>query len=208
MSALQPVIGQVTFNSEGTEKGRFHSRKLHVPSNSSGLTIGRGYDMRFKSKSKIKNDLLFSGLSAKQAELLSNASGLSGQSAKNFIEKNSLGDFEITQQSQLKLFNISYAEEESEAKRLCSKPDVVEKYGKCDWSSLNPAIKEILVDLKFRGDYTGSTRKIIQKHVSNNDINGLLSVLSERKNWLNPLVPQDRFQRRIQFLKSKILNQF
>ena len=41
----EPKEGKVTFNSEGTEGGFFHSRKLHVPTASSGLTLGRGYDM-------------------------------------------------------------------------------------------------------------------------------------------------------------------
>lgn len=49
----KPKEGTITFDSEGTEGGLFHSRKLHVPTFSSGLTIGRGYDMRFKTAMKI-----------------------------------------------------------------------------------------------------------------------------------------------------------
>jgi len=40
-----PAKGKVTWNSEGREGGKYHSRKLLVPNNSSGLTLGRGYDM-------------------------------------------------------------------------------------------------------------------------------------------------------------------
>ena len=40
MTALDvPEIGIVTWDSEGSEGGRFHSRRLHVPSDTSGLTI-------------------------------------------------------------------------------------------------------------------------------------------------------------------------
>ncbi|MEX0729512.1 MAG: hypothetical protein WED00_03675 [Aquisalimonadaceae bacterium] len=43
---MTPQKGLLTFEAEGTEGGRFHSRHLHVPSGMSGLTLGRGYDFR------------------------------------------------------------------------------------------------------------------------------------------------------------------
>jgi len=202
MSALQPIRGKVTFESEGAEKGPYHSRTLHVPTLTSGLTIGRGYDMKMKSTFKINKELIASGLKPTDAKQLSLSAGLSGNTAKAFIKTHKLENFEITQQQQVNLFNISYKEEESETKRLCTKSDVIAKYGKCDWSKLDSAIKEILVDLKFRGDYTGITRKFIQKSVVNNDTKGFLKVLSDRSKWISQRVPGDRFQRRINFFKA------
>lgn len=202
MSALQPVVGRVTFESEGAEGGFFHSRTLHVPSATSGLTIGRGYDMKLKNAVKINRDLMAAGLSQKDAVLLSKAAGLSGPSAKSFITTHKLEKFEITQQAQVKLFEISYKEEEAETKRLCTKADVEAKYGKCNWVALDSAIKQILVDLKFRGDYTGGTRKILQKHVAANDTKEFLKALSDRSNWLTLRVPQYRFQRRVTFFRT------
>lgn len=202
MSALQPLIGKVTFESEGSEQGPFHSRTLHVPSLTSGLTIGRGYDMKMKNSFKIQQNLIISGVKIADAKLLAKAAGLYGGSAKSFIVSNQLEEYEITQQQQVNLFNISYLEEEAEAKRLCSKADVVTKYGRCDWDKLDYAIKEILVDLKFRGDYTGSTRKFIQQYVVSNDTMGFLKVLSDKAKWARQRVPSDRFQRRITFFKN------
>lgn len=202
MSALQPLIGKVTFESEGAEQGRFHSRILHVPSPSSGLTIGRGYDMKMKSAAKINQELLISGIKSNDAKLLSKAAGLFGSSAKLFIKNNKLEVFEITQQQQVKLFEISYKEEEAETRRLCTKLDVMAKYGQCNWSLIDSAIKQILVDLKFRGDYTGKTRKFIQKSVAANDTKAFLKELSDRKNWIFPLVPNERFHRRVTFFKA------
>ena len=46
--------GLLTYKAMGMEGGDFHSRKLHVPSDRSGLTIGRGYDMKEKSSYKIE----------------------------------------------------------------------------------------------------------------------------------------------------------
>lgn len=202
MSALQPLVGKVTFESEGAEGGPYHSRKLHVPSLTSGLTIGRGFDMKTKSAFKVSQDLISAGVTQKDAALLSKAAGLSGATAKAFIVTHKLDKFEITQQVQVKLFNISYKEEEAETKRLCTKADVEAKYGKCNWMTLDSAIKQILVDLKFRGDYTGGTRKFLQKHVVANDTKEFLKAISDRTNWLQLRVPQDRFQRRITFFKA------
>ena len=202
MSALQPVIGKVTFESEGAEGGPFHSRILHVPSPTSGLTIGRGYDMKMKGAVKISRDLMAAGITQKDAAQLSKAAGLSGAAAKAFIIAHKLEKYEITQQQQVKLFDISYKEEEAETKRLCVKADVEAKYGKCNWLTLDSAIKQILVDLKFRGDYTGGTRKFLQKHVVANDTREFLKALSDRSNWLLLRVPQDRFQRRVSFFRA------
>ena len=202
MAALQPLIGKVTFESEGSERGPYHSRILHVPTLTSGLTLGRGYDMKMKSSFKINQELLAAGLKLADAKKLSIASGLSGNAAKTFIKTHKLEKFEITQQQQVNLFNISYKEEEAEAKRLCTKEDVVGKYGKCDWTKLDSGIKQILVDLKFRGDYTGVTRKFLQKHVVANDTKAFLKILSDRAKWVSQRVPSDRFQRRVTFFKA------
>ena len=202
MSALQPIVGKVTFESEGAEGGPFHSRKLHVPSATSGLTVGRGYDMKMKNAVEITRNLIAAGISQKDAAILAKATGLSGQLAKKFITTHMLDKYEITQQQQVKLFDISYKKEEAETKRLCTKPDVELKYGKCNWLKLDSAIKQILVDLKFRDDYTGGTRKVLQKYVVTNDAKEFLKVLSDRSNWLMLRVPTDRFQRRVNFLKA------
>lgn len=72
---VQPAAGKITFDAEGQEGGRFHSRELHVPSGSSGVTIGRGYDMSQKSAFRIKRDLMAAGVSKEDAEKLSGAHG-------------------------------------------------------------------------------------------------------------------------------------
>jgi len=197
-----PDRGIVTWNSEGMEGGRFHSRKLHVPSKFSGLTIGRGYDMKHKNSGKILNDLTSSGVDINNATIISMAAGKYGDDAEDYISTKGLQNFEISQCVQKKLFDISYLEQESEVKRICGKTDVVKKYGETKWDSLNPAIKDILVDLKFRGDYTGNSRNIIQKFVANNDLVGFAKEIEKLSNW--PNVPSDRFKRRKDFIKNAV----
>lgn len=215
MTTLQPIKGRLTFEAEGSEGGRFHSRVLHVPSATSGLTIGRGYDMKQKTAAKIQNDMARIGLDAESAKVLSKAAGLYGASAREFIAIHSAGSktsakgkagpdlstFSITQRQQLDLFNISYQEEEAEAKRLCTKGDVTAVYGVCNWDLLDSGIKEVIVDMKFRGDYTAKARKLIQKAVVANDLDAFTKILSDTSAWA-PRVPPDRIKRRIEFLKS------
>lgn len=158
-----PNFGLVTWDSEGTEGGRYHSRKLHVPSPSSGLTIGRGYDMYRKSQATIKGDMVAAGLAVAQADTLAKAAGLCGAIAEQFIVDNDMLDFQVSPAQQQALFRISYEVEAGEVKRICEKADLVKLYGETEWSSLHTAIKDVTIDLKFRGDYTSEKRQIIQK---------------------------------------------
>lgn len=192
--------GFLTYDAEGTEGGPFMSRILHVPSSTSGLTIGRGYDMKEKSASKITADLLASGIDEEHAELLGQSSGLSGAQAEAFIDDNNLRQFEISIESQEILFSITYDEMVKDVKRICEKADCVATYGCVDWEQLDDKIKDILVDLRYRGDYTPTSRKRIQALVSANDVTALAEDLADRNKWSN--VPQDRFNRRRDFVHS------
>jgi hypothetical protein len=132
--------GQVTFDTEGQEGGRYHSRRPHVPSGNSGVTIGRGYDMKGRKKEQIYRDLLAAGLSKAQAELYSRAAGLSGNKARAFLAEHGYGRLldaarkkglkgaevnsyiranslePITLAQQKKLFERTYAQVEDEVK--------------------------------------------------------------------------------------------
>ena len=190
--------GLLTYEAEGMEGGTFHSRKLHVPSGSSGLTLGRGYDMKEKSRRKIETELSTTGVANEKAKVLAYAAELSGNQAKQFIVNNELQDFEISTETQEALFCISYEEMSEDVWRICNKSDCVKLYGKVDWNELNNTIKEVIIDLRYRVDYTPSSRKLIQKIVAENDIEQFILMLSTRELWAQ--VPEDRFNRRVDFL--------
>jgi len=200
--ALKPSRGIVTFESEGVEQpgSKFHSRVFHVPTASSGLTIGRGYDMKMKSKTKIAADLSAAGVAPADAKTISAAAGLQGAAAKAFVARNGLSDFSISQDTQVKLFDISYREEEAVVKRISAKADCVKAFGAVDWDKAHPAIRDIFVDLKFRGDYTPASRKLVQKLLATNDLAGLKKAMAAKANWAG--VPADRFKRRNDFLAA------
>ena len=190
--------GQITFDAEGQEGGPYHSRTPHVPSDNSGLTLGRGYDMSKRTEAEIEQDLLAAGMLEADAKAYKKAFGLKGKEARDFIAKASPPLVEITTEQQKKLFAITYEAISKEVKRLCNKADTVETYGKVDWDKLDRKIKDILIDLKFRGDYTTASRKIIQRFVANNDFVRFREELGKSSNWTS--VPKDRFQRRSDYL--------
>ncbi|WP_086929441.1 hypothetical protein [Agarilytica rhodophyticola] len=198
LDITKPDFGQVTWDSEGTEGGRFHSRKLHVPSSASGLTIGRGYDLRRKTQNTIQADMTKAAIDSEIINILKEAAGLSGATATQFIIDNDLLDFQISNTAQKALFKISYDFEASEVKRISEKADVVKIYGKTDWHKLNNKIRDIAVDLKFRGDYTPLARRKIQKSIADNNLLDFKKEIIDQKNW--PDVPADRFSRRVKFL--------
>ena len=199
-TSVGPDRGRLTFDSEGTEGGRYHSRVLHVPGLSSGLTIGRGYDMGCKSQRQVLSDLVTAGVDATMAKRLSGASMLRGESAKKFIKDGGLESFEITEFVQKRLFELTYAIEEQSARGVCERAS--SKYGYCNWDKLHPAIRELIVDLKYRGDYTPGSRETLQPLIVANDLKGLAEAMANRGNW--PTVPADRFERRKAFMETAL----
>ncbi len=197
---VAPTFGLVTWESEGAEGGYYHSRKLHVPGSASGLTIGRGYDMKTKTKTIINLDFASAGIDTKMIEILKKAVGLHGATAKQFIIDNDLLDFEISPETQKKLFKISYAFEAKEVKRICDKSRTKKVYGETNWDKLDSNIKDITIDLKFRGDYTPGSRKFLQKTIVNNDLDAFKKNIMQKSKWIN--VPEDRFKRRKRFIEQ------
>ena len=201
-AVVAPTYGVVTWESEGAEGGPYHSRKLHVPGPWSGLTIGRGYDMKFKSATKIVTDLTKAGVEVGVVQVLKKSEGLYGNTAKQFIIDNDLLDLEVSVEVQKQLFKISYDDESKEVKRLCGAKLVKEEYGETDWDKLNKYIKDLTIDLKFRGDYTKSSRKFLQSTIVANDLNAFKKEIIKKSNWKN--VPEDRYKRRKSYIEKEI----
>lgn len=198
--AFQVDAGQLTFDAEGTEGGRFHSRKAHVPPGPSGVTIGRGYDLGQHSKAQIRAALTGVGLSKGAADAYAKSAGLKGDDARSWLRRHESSLAEISPSQQEALFSTTYAEMSKDVQRISDKKDVVKEYGEADLDEMNPAIKDTLVDLRYRGDYTGKAREKVQKAAADNDLIDVTDTLSDRGQWKS--VPEDRFQRRSKYLKE------
>jgi Ca2+-binding RTX toxin-like protein len=197
------VNGQITFDAEGMEGGKYHSRIPHYPGGVSGITVGRGYDLGKHTKEQIIADFKAIGFSQADAEKFSKFAGVNGVDAKNLIDTARQELPEVTTEQQKQLFNQEWNKLYQDVQRVSGKADTIQKYGSdVNWTKLNPVIRDLVVDLRYRGDYTSSSREFLQPLIIKNDLNGLYEAISDKNKWVN--VPNDRFVRRIELLKSAI----
>lgn len=199
---LRVARGQLTFDAEGTDTpGRYFSRRLHVPSASSGLTLGRGFDLRERDRASAQADLVACGIRPELAAKVAGGAGLRGEAARAYIAAQGLEAFEITHTQQRRLFESTYAEMLRDVERICAKRDVQERYGAADLDAVDPRIRDMLVDLRYRGDYTGATRVRVQPPAVTGDVPALRAVMADEDFWRRQRgVPADRFRRRRDYL--------
>ncbi|MGJ7517083.1 pesticin C-terminus-like muramidase [Pseudomonas baetica] len=205
---LTVPYGQLTFDVEGNDiedpknsGHRYFSRKAHWPGGSSGVTIGRGYDLGQRPTPQA--DLLSAGISEPLLSWLIGAKGLKGQAAKAYMDSASveIKSTFISRKQQYDLFIPIYEFMKDQVLRISRKEDVVKIYGDVYWDDLNEKIRDVTIDLIYRGNYTGETRKIIQLSIAENDLPGFSEAMCARENW--PSVPSDRFNKRSQFMRSQ-----
>lgn len=201
--------GQLTFDAEGNDNNDspYFSRHIHWPGGVSGITIGRGYDLG--QQNDPSSDFDFIELSQPLNNWLVESKGMSGLDAKNRYKSadSSISDYEITRKQQYDLFVITYNRLEADVKSICQKPNTIRVYHpnpnttpEQTWNDIPEKIKEVLVDLRYRGDYTPHARSLIQRHAYSGDLSSFGQVLSNRTQWSN--VPQDRFLRRVRFYEN------
>lgn len=202
LGPLEVARGQLTFDAEGTDTpGRYFSRVLHVPTASSGLTLGRGFDLRDRDPAAARAALIACGIAPDIATRIASGAGLRGEAARAVIAAQNLADFEITHAQQKALFENTYAAMLRDVERICTKRDVEERYGRTDLARLDGRIRDVLVDLRYRGDYTGATRPRVQPPVVANDVPALRTVMADEAWWRGQMgVPADRFRRRRDYL--------
>ncbi|WP_160287198.1 pesticin C-terminus-like muramidase [Pseudomonas knackmussii] len=149
---LSVLRGQVTIDAEGNDvpTSIYFSRRLHWPGGASGVTLGRGYDMKHRSWAAIKADLIAAGVEAEAAEKFALGAGLSGPAADEFVNSNRVGFGEITREAQRILFeSIIYPRYESDAQKRYSDAAAVASQS-TPWEELHDRIKDIAVDLTYQ----------------------------------------------------------
>ncbi|BAU77131.1 lysozyme family protein [Metapseudomonas furukawaii] len=212
---LKVPFGQLTFDTEGNDVEdesnplhRYFSRVVHWPGGVSGVTIGRGYDLGQQMSSEL--DLDQAGVIEPLKTWLVDSQGLTSLAAKNRLETASreILLIQITRKQQYNLFITTYKRLEDDVKRICQKAATIRAYHanpnidpEKAWSDIPDRIKEILIDLRYRGDYTPTARSHIQSAAYLGDAIAFGRALSERAHW--PNVPQERFQRRINYYESR-----
>ncbi|WP_312456710.1 peptidoglycan-binding protein [Pseudescherichia sp.] len=154
--------GQITFDAEGLDylsavepfrqpqHMRQFSRILHWTGGASGVTIGRGYDMKNRSHGQIIYEFRSAGIEEYKAVICSKASGLQGGNAFQFVKSYGQLVGEISHLQQVRLFEIVYRAKRNEtinvykrlSRHIANAPE---------WSALDPKVKDVVVDIFYQG---------------------------------------------------------
>ncbi|APR83023.1 EF hand domain protein [Minicystis rosea] len=126
--------------------------KVHWPGGVSGVTIGPGYDMGQREESAVKADLIDAGVPAADAEKLCKGAGKTGDTAGTWVTNNKPTLPKISVDASKKLFEHVYPTYVGRAK------GVTKAWG-CDWEKFPQRMKEVLVDLSYRGDFWHNSSK-------------------------------------------------
>ncbi|MGG7449112.1 peptidoglycan-binding protein [Kosakonia oryzendophytica] len=159
---LNVSIGQYTFDNEGQDiyfiplrakRMKYFSRILHHPDQNSGVTIGRGFDMKKRSVGNIYNAMRIAGIPEYKCVICSKASGLYGREADQFVSvfRNMVG--EITHQQQISLFENAYREIVNYASGVYSRA-VSKESAALPWDKLDRKIRDVFVDTLYQGNST------------------------------------------------------
>ncbi|WP_421352708.1 pesticin C-terminus-like muramidase [Aeromonas sp. 604443] len=225
--------GQLTFDAEGNDvdTSMYFSRHPHVPNNrgvvigASGVTYGRGLDLGQisigelnKLTTAISNNC--KPLSSSMLHWLTGAVGLQRKAAydytiaiNNVVPRN---EQTLTRKQQHYLFNEIYLKLEAIAKRTIENPKGtrtraapngidLDPERMISWLALPQNIKDLLIDLTFRGDNRPSTREFfipdLVESIKNNDEFSAFKENIKSNRWKETYnVPLDRHQRRCNYL--------
>jgi len=177
-----------TWKVEEDPHGASASWTPSVPTKESGVTLGRGYDMKERSGDQIEHQLTAAKIDAALATKYRGASGLFGPNAKKWITANQPFD-PITAAQEKLLFRQEYAATTDAAvAEVLAKPGL-DKKGEykaagsdlkldIDFDHLNPVILAFVVDLRFRCDLNKAW-PYIKEAVEANDLAKLQMLVAD-----------------------------
>lgn len=161
---LRVSAGQFTFDNEGRDYRTaavplragprpWFSRVLHWPGGYSGVTLGRGFDMKQRSAGEIYSILRQAGIEEHKATICSRAAGLSSRAAAQFVTVFGPMVGEITHHQQVRLFELIYPRYVSLARHYylkhTKKLQMVQKA--VSWEEMDKKIKDVYVDIVYQG---------------------------------------------------------
>ena len=153
---LKVTSGQFTFDLEGGDKAGSvnDSRVLHHPTPDSGVTIGRGVDLKYFTAEMVDSLFGSAGFSQSDIGLFKQAAGKTSNAADDFVKSNKevIGRISVDQQNAL--FQIAYPLKQEYASEVYSRALVGltgDKTSQANWAGMNEKIKTIYTDLLYQG---------------------------------------------------------
>jgi hypothetical protein len=154
--------GQLTFDAEGvdfiTAVEPFRQRRYPnfsrilqwPPTSSSGVTLGRGYDMGNRSVGEIFSTLRRAGIEEYKAVICSKSAYIKGTHAGQFVKVYGPLVGEITHQQQISLFGLAYQVKLNEAQNLYGR--VCRNIPNAPiWEQLEQKVRDVIIDIFYQG---------------------------------------------------------
>jgi hypothetical protein len=198
------AFGSDTFKAEvGKEGTKYFSRVIHWPTGrASGVTLGPGYDMGQRSAKSIVRDLTRAGVAPRDALFFSHSAGLQGAAAQAFVARHRDRSPTISIEAQQRIFSeVIRPAIIADIQRILAKPDTIRAYGALSWNALPPAARELLFDLRYRGDYTPATRRLLHPALLSGDFQRVAQIMQDRAMWRGFGVPEGRIDTRIRIAR-------
>ncbi len=178
-------VTKQTWNVEGDAGNPAKTLSPHVPTDSSGVTLGKGYDMKERSATQIETQLKAAGIDAALAKKCGGAAKKVGEGARKWVKDNK-PFAAITAEQEKSLFRAEYQRQTDSTVAFLTDPDRGYVRDGDDWKlelnfkDLKPEILAFLVDLKYRGDLNDSSWGYIKAAVVGNNLEKLSNLVAEK----------------------------
>jgi hypothetical protein len=178
----------LTYNAEGSYQKTNHP---HWPGGTSGVTIGKGYDMGLRTVAQVKADLMQAGVDEARATRLAGGAGMKGNDAAAYVLDHSR-DATLSPSEEGKLFQIVYPEKEQYAKGVYGRATKGLPYAS-KWEALTPTIRAVATDFAYQG-----TNHAQMRAISQNNANSLMQYIQNTPN----IAKYEKGRGRINFLQQ------
>jgi hypothetical protein len=199
---LEPPFGVLSFRSEASGDGNEDTRRLRIHYGRACVAVGRCYFFSTVTKAQAYADLIAIGVDRTYADAVSEAAGLRSGDAYSF-DVHGLEDFRITDEQQVRLFAVAYQRAEAELREELAEIAETRNVLSFDWNALHPAVKDVAVDIKIAGDFTGKARGILAGALFGKDpVMAVAELLGSIPLWER--VGRERFGARIRHLAEAV----
>lgn len=171
-----PDYCELTFRTEGGHLPDV--LRPHWPGGVSGVTIGPGYDLGHRSAAEVRADLKVAGVPEASINTLAGGAGKTGASARDWVNTTGKTVPKLTTDQSMAIFTYVYPIYVGYTK------GIIKTWGG-NWDAYPQKMKEVLVDLRFRGDLANRHKAHLLPSIKAADYNAFRAAIYDHKYWQN-----------------------
>ncbi len=169
-----PDYCELTFRTEGGHLPTV--LRAHWPGGVSGVTIGPGYDMGGRTAAAIRADLGVAGLPAASINRFVETAGKTGSAANRWVTDHGRNVPPLTTDMSMALFNYVYPIYVGYTRTI------IGNWGG-NWDAYPQKMKEVLVDLRFRGDLANRHKPHLLPSITSADYRAFRAAIHDHTYW-------------------------